>query len=86
MEQLSKAPEEISLLETIENAFKVLNGLPLQLDLWKAQNIYFSLGKERCDEMEEKAAQGDQFARKWLDSFYRLGDSLHIKSSSCAFQ
>ena len=81
MEQLSKAPEEISLLETIETAFKVLSALPLQLDLWKAQNIYFALGKARYDEMEERAAGGDEASRKWIDHFKRLGDNLHVLSS-----
>jgi len=81
MEQLSKAPEEISLLETIETAFKVLSALSLQLDLWKAQNIYFALGKERYDEMEERAAGGDEASREWIDHFKRLGDNLHVLSS-----
>jgi alpha-amylase/alpha-mannosidase (GH57 family) len=81
MEQLSKAPEEISLLETIEIAFKVLSALPLQLDLWKAQNIYFALGKEWYDEMEERAAGGDEASKEWIDHFKRLGDNLHVLSS-----
>jgi len=80
MEQLSKAPEEISLLETIETAFKVLSALPLQLDLWKAQNIYFALGKERYDEMEERAAGGDKASKEWIDHFKSLGDNLHVLS------
>jgi alpha-amylase/alpha-mannosidase (GH57 family) len=81
MEQLSKAPANIFLFDTIGHIFKVLTALNLQLDLWKAQNIYFSLGKERYGEMEERAAKGDQAAQRWLEHFHRLGDSLNVKSS-----
>jgi alpha-amylase/alpha-mannosidase (GH57 family) len=82
MEQLSKAPADISLFDTIGHIFKVMSALNLQLNLWEAQNVYFSLGKERYDEMEERAAEkGDRVAKKWLDHFSRLGDYLHVKSS-----
>ncbi|UCF72149.1 MAG: DUF3536 domain-containing protein [Deltaproteobacteria bacterium] len=81
MEQISKAPENIFIFDAVGHIFRVLTALNLQLDLWKAQNIYFSLGKERYGEMEERTAKGDQAAQRWLEHFHRLGDSLHVKSS-----
>lgn len=81
MEQVSEKPAEIAFLETIENTFTVLSALPLELDLWKAQNIYFALGKERYGEMEGRAAQGNQTAKKWIEYFHKLENNLHVRSS-----
>ena len=81
MKKLSTAPDQAALLETIENIFKVLSDLNLQLDLWEAQNTYFSIGKEHYDVMEERAAKADQAAQSWLEQFNRLGDYLHVESS-----
>ncbi len=79
MEELLMAPEDLSLLEAIEGIFDVLSVLSLELDLWKSQNIYFSIAKERYDEMEQKASAGDQTAERWLEHFNSLGDYLHVK-------
>jgi alpha-amylase/alpha-mannosidase (GH57 family) len=79
MEELSMAPEDLSLLQTIEGIFDVLSVLSLDLDLWKSQNIYFSIAKRRYDDMEQKASAGDQTAERWLEHFNKLGDYLHVK-------
>ena len=67
MECLSTAPADRGLLEKIDTLLEIFNQAPLELplDLWKAQNIYFSLYKEN------KA--------KDLDLFKRIGDQLRVK-------
>jgi alpha-amylase/alpha-mannosidase (GH57 family) len=79
MERFSEAPHEAPLLETIENIFSLMSALPVQLDLWKAQNIYFSIGKKWYNEMKKKSDQGDQVAISWLKHFNKLADYLHVK-------
>jgi alpha-amylase/alpha-mannosidase (GH57 family) len=79
MQSFSQAPYKVALLETIENVFKALTALALQLDLWKAQNIYFSIGTQRYDEMEKKSDKGDTRAKKWLEHFNRLGEYLNVR-------
>jgi len=81
MKELHRAPDRVALFEIIEGIFRVLSDVDLQLDLWEAQNIYFSMGKEHYSIMEERAAKGDQAAQRWLKQFKRLGDYLHVKSS-----
>jgi alpha-amylase/alpha-mannosidase (GH57 family) len=81
MKKLSTAPHQVAVIETIEDIFNVLSDLDLQLDLWEAQNVYFSIGKGHYGAMEERAAQGDQAAQRWLEQFNRLGDYLYVKSS-----
>jgi len=81
MEGLSKTPEDVSLLETIEAIFRILSALPLELDLWKTQNIYFSIGKKIYGRMREKAERGDQTAKKWVEHFNSLGNYLYVRST-----
>jgi len=81
MEGLSKTPEDVSLLENIEAIFRILSALPLELDLWKTQNIYFSIGKKIYGRMREKTERGDQTAKKWVEHFNSLGNYLYVRST-----
>jgi len=51
----------------------------LELDLWKAQNIYFLIGTQRYDEMEKRSNQRDSNAKTWLEHFNRLGEHLNVR-------
>jgi alpha-amylase/alpha-mannosidase (GH57 family) len=79
MQRLAGIPEDTTLLETIGNVLRVLSTIPLELDLWKAQNIYFLIGTQRYDEMEKRSNQGDSNAKTWLEHFNRLGEHLNVR-------
>jgi hypothetical protein len=59
----------------------MLKPLSLNLNLWKAQNTYFSLKEQFRGEMDEKAKQGDESTKEWSDAFNDLGEKLGIKVS-----
>lgn len=79
MEKIAQAPENVFLLERIQKALTILSVLSLDLDLWKAQNICFSIGKLLYEEMREKADQDDQLAKKWVDLFVGVEKYLRVK-------
>jgi alpha-amylase/alpha-mannosidase (GH57 family) len=79
MERLNERPEEIRLFELVENTLEALTPLNLQLNLWKAQNIYFSIGKKHFAGMKKKAGSGDTFSLGWVAAFSKLGYYLHVK-------
>jgi hypothetical protein len=79
MEKFSQTPQDLSLLETMYAIFRTLSPLSLNPDLWKAQNIYFSTCKQLYDEMGEKAVNGDQGAKKWLELFTNVGHYLRVR-------
>ena len=79
IEELSKTPEEVSLLETLEALSRIVSQLSLELDLWRAQNIYFSIGKQLSGRMRERADTKDQIAKKWIDLFDSVGQYLHVR-------
>jgi alpha-amylase/alpha-mannosidase (GH57 family) len=75
---LSQSPEDLSLLETIEALLRISTSLPLELDLWKTQNIYFALGKEHYPGKRAQAEGGDQAAAHWVEHFDKVGGYLHV--------
>ena len=79
MEKLSGKPDDIMIFSQIENAMDAISPLYLSIDLWKAQNEYFSTGKDHYETMKKKAENGDNLARQWIDGFIKLGTYLHVK-------
>jgi alpha-amylase/alpha-mannosidase (GH57 family) len=80
IEKLSVTPEDLSLLERIETIFRILSTLSLELDLWKTQNVCFSINRQLNGEMREGAERGDQTAKKWVSHFDNLQDYIHVRS------
>jgi len=81
MLKLHEQSEDIELFDRIESVLKILRTLPLELDIWKAQNIYFTIGKDYFKNMKEKAEKGDGFSKKWIEGFRKLGYHLQVKIS-----
>lgn len=78
MKRLEMQPKNIALIETIEAVLTTINQMKLDLDLWKSQNIYFSIGKQYYYERKGQA-KVDELARKWVKAFDRLGAILQVK-------
>ncbi len=79
MEKLDEQPEDIRLFELVKDTLEALTPLSLQLNLWKAQNIYFSIRKKHFTGMKKKAEAGDHFSANWVEAFSKLGYYLHVK-------
>jgi len=72
-------PEDLKLLKLIDDFFNVVSSLALDLDVGKAQNVYFMMGKKLYKKNQSKAEQGDGQAREWVRLFDGLGDFLQVK-------
>ncbi|MBI4848365.1 MAG: DUF3536 domain-containing protein [Nitrospirae bacterium] len=81
MEELAQRPEDAVLIDRTENILKLTRMLPVELDLWKAQNIYFSINKKLYKAMKDEASKGENASQKWVHSFRKLGHHLHVKVS-----
>ncbi len=78
MGRLQTIPENTQLLETINKLLQSLDTLALELNMWEAQNIYFSVGKKTYTDMHTKKQAGDSSAAQWLQEFDQLGHYLRI--------
>ncbi|HSB05431.1 MAG TPA: DUF3536 domain-containing protein [Thermodesulfobacteriota bacterium] len=79
MERLREQSEEVVLFEKLEHVLMLLSSLAVEPDLWKAQNAHFSISKERYPSMKERAEKEEDWAKRWVELFHRLGDRLHVK-------
>jgi alpha-amylase/alpha-mannosidase (GH57 family) len=72
-------PQQTPLLEKIREITGLLKPLNVELDLWEAQNAYFSLGEAHYATMIEKAENGDKDAQMWIAAFEEVGPCLHVR-------
>ena len=79
MMRVLENPYEIKHLEIIERILRTLKPIHLNLDLWKAQNIYFSVGKKFYNSVKEKSLTGNVTAQKWVEYFNKLGEHLSVR-------
>lgn len=79
MEEFRKTPETPELIENVRDFLRLLQPIPLKLNLWRTQNIYFELGKARYPSIKERAEAGDETARRWISAFDELGGYVHVR-------
>jgi alpha-amylase/alpha-mannosidase (GH57 family) len=77
-EKLSRHPDDAGLLSGLAEFLHLLKSLPLSLDLWQTQNIYFALHRRLAAGHTRAAESGDEAAAAWLADFRRLGDDLNV--------
>jgi alpha-amylase/alpha-mannosidase (GH57 family) len=58
------------------DAAELVRIAPFETNLWKPQNIYYSLMSTALPEMSRCAAEGNEQARVWVEKFRLLGDKL----------
>ena len=81
MEKLSCTPEAVPFMQTIIELLDKLAILSLEIDLWEAQNTFFTLREKCYENMMRESTQKDQNVKDWLHYFTRLGRYLNIQES-----
>jgi alpha-amylase/alpha-mannosidase (GH57 family) len=76
MDVLHQTPLDASVLSRAERLIALLPSLPLAVNLWQVQNIYFEIAKSVYAEVASKGKAGDQDALKWTESFKQIGHAL----------
>lgn len=79
MENLDEKREDTDLIKSVKEVLEALTPLSLTLNLWVAQNIYFSIGKTLYDKMRIASDKGDDDAGQWVTAFSELGFYLQVK-------
>lgn len=73
---LLKNPDDTEKMDWIIEMLELIYRLPLSLNLWRAQNLVFSYGK---DVKRAKEKSNESCANVWLHSFEKLCDLLQLK-------
>ncbi len=81
MEKFMETPEDVSILGNLDATLEIADALSLELDLWRAQNIFFLIGRDLRQKMLEKGETGDSSAKIWSTFLNSLGRYLHVRST-----
>jgi len=79
LKSLANEPEDTDIMQEAHHILEQVQQLPVSLDLWEAQNIYFDIGKQLYEEMKQRAESDDEAAEKWIQAFGALGDYLRVR-------
>jgi alpha-amylase/alpha-mannosidase (GH57 family) len=72
---LAANPTDLKLLSELDDTMKLVRMLPFEVNLWKAQNVYYVLLRTLYPRQLER---NDDEARRWVEIFRGLGEKLRI--------
>ena len=85
MMRFAAAPDDVVFLERVVQMIRLLFELRIEIDLWKAQNVFYVLAqalyRAKREHLEKDPADSAQAlsARRWLNAFYALAELLKVK-------
>jgi hypothetical protein len=82
MSEAAREPGSPRPLRVADSLLASLDGLSLEIDLWKSQNIFFFSLRDRFGGMRDAADTGDRKARDWLEAAGSLARRLGIEIKS----
>jgi hypothetical protein len=78
MSKLAKAPANLAFLITINETIELLQQLPISIDLWQAQNTYYTICRQLCPTLRNAYDRGNTTSSEWFEQFQQLGHSLNV--------
>ena len=79
MEELLENPEDLQMLKEICDMLETLLELSIRPNLWKAQNMLFTLSETAYDPIRERADTGDPEASEWIERFDDLEQLMNTR-------
>ncbi len=78
MARLTQHSRDVGLLSVICEFLRILQVVPLEPELWRAQNIYFSMLQRLYPKIKRQRDTEDPGTREWVKNFERLGSFLKV--------
>jgi hypothetical protein len=76
LQELAERPQEIERIQNFERFVETVMPVPLGLNLWRVQDLYWEMLQKVVPQFQQQAQAGDEPAREWLNRFASLGDRL----------
>jgi alpha-amylase/alpha-mannosidase (GH57 family) len=76
--RLSLGGDDVLLLERLAETAALLDELPYEINLARAQIDFFELARTTYPELKNAARRGDPGARRRIEAYRSLGDALHV--------
>jgi alpha-amylase/alpha-mannosidase (GH57 family) len=78
-EKLSRRPEDLDTLLSLERAVEAAGCLPWPVDSWPAQKVLYQVAPSAYRQQQSRADQGDEYARTWVELFRSLARRLRVR-------
>ena len=78
MRKFRKRPQDLRLLDKINQLLDSITEGPLNPNEWQAQNIAFRIKNEHYDHFLKESETGDEPASEWVESFRDLAGKLNL--------
>ncbi|MDB6124667.1 MAG: glycoside hydrolase family protein [Pedosphaera sp.] len=73
MRQFAATPDNLPLLRCLAGLTAIVRSSPLNLNLWRTENIYYEMEQLVLPKFQSAAAQGDEDSQAWVELFLSLG-------------
>jgi len=80
MAAIEKNPMDTALYERVDRLIDALNVMSVGADLWRAQNIFFSIGQAHYRHKSWEASQANEQSARWVEVYRRLGGFLGVRA------
>jgi len=71
-------PTSLDPLLEMAAALDLARYLPFEVDLWRAQNVYYEMAQTAYPQLRDDAAAGDEAAAVWVQHFIALAEGLSV--------
>lgn len=78
MARFQENPLDLSIATSIKTTMMLFRLLPVQVNLWEIQNIYYAMANSVYWDMTEMAGAGNTEAVHWIRAFIELGENLNF--------
>lgn len=79
---IKKAPQNFEALDKLNAILRLLDSVPMKVNLWKTQNEVFDVFQSHWQEMQLRKKAGEKEAEQWLDKMNTTLRYLNISVSS----
>ena len=76
---LAADPQSIEALHNLDALVAIARRMPFSVDLWYAQNVFYSIMCNSYRARKDASQNGDQAAGAWTQEFKSLGDNLRVR-------
>ncbi|MFN4764129.1 DUF3536 domain-containing protein [Gillisia sp. Q332] len=78
MRKFRRHPQDLKLLDKINQLLDFIKEGPLSPNEWQAQNIAFGIKNEHYDHFIKESENGDETATNWVESFKNMAEKLNL--------
>ena len=84
IQNIAANPPEPGSIRLLRQITELVGRLPIVLNLWEVQNVYWEMLHHRNAEFKKNSLSGDKEALEWHQEFLKLGESLGFAMEAVA--